>query len=189
MIKKSILPIALAMMLLSGCGSDNKEQAKEKEQKVQVKPENQYDLLGLDKKVYTVTKDDKNFKLKQAQGKLVLYDIFATWCPPCRSSATHLSSLQEKYKDNLIIIGLSIEADITDEKLLSFREQNNATYTLSNAQDNRRLADDIVESVGLGNRYPIPFIALYKDGKLINHYIGMLQEEFIESDIKKALEN
>jgi len=30
-------------------------------------------------------------------------------------------------------------------------------------------------------------IALYKDGKYINHYIGSVQEEFIDSDIKNAL--
>jgi hypothetical protein len=30
-------------------------------------------------------------------------------------------------------------------------------------------------------------MALYLDGKVINHYIGEVQEEFVESDIKRAL--
>jgi thiol-disulfide isomerase/thioredoxin len=186
MLKKSILPLALAIALLSqGCSNDNKEQVKEAKNISQ----NEYALTGLNKQSFTVIKETDGFRLKQAQGKVVLYDIYATWCPPCRSAASHLTSLQEKYKDDLIIIGISIEDDITDEKLLSFREQNNANYILSNSKQNRTLADDIVESIGLGTRYPIPLMVLYKDGKIINHFVGMVEEEFIESDIKKALEN
>ena len=30
-------------------------------------------------------------------------------------------------------------------------------------------------------------MAMYLDGKLINHYVGAIEEEFIESDIKRAL--
>jgi hypothetical protein len=30
-------------------------------------------------------------------------------------------------------------------------------------------------------------MAMYKDSKLINHFVGMVEEEFIESDIKQAL--
>jgi len=30
-------------------------------------------------------------------------------------------------------------------------------------------------------------MAMYKDGVLINHFVGATQEEFIESDIKRAL--
>ena len=39
----------------------------------------------------------------------------------------------------------------------------------------------------MGPRYPIPLMAMYKDGKYINHYVGAVQEEFVESDIKRAL--
>jgi len=39
----------------------------------------------------------------------------------------------------------------------------------------------------LGERFPIPMMAMYKDGELIQHYIGAVEEEFIESDIKQAL--
>ena len=183
MLKKSILSITLAIMLLSqGCSSDNND----KDSKIeQLKSE--YVLSTLNENNYTITKESDSFKLNNANGKIVIYDIFATWCPPCQNAASHLTSLQEKYKNDLIIIGISIEDKISDEKLFKFREENDAYYVLSNSEHNSRLADDIVESLGLGDRYPIPLMAMYKDGKLINHFIGATQEEFIESEIKKTL--
>jgi len=191
MLKKSILPITLAIMLLSqGCNSDNNDKSDQNskiEQANSMISKNEYILTTLNKIEYIVTKETDGFKLKDAEGKIIIYDIFATWCPPCRNAASHLTSLQKKYKDDLIIIGISIEDKISDEKLLDFRNQNNANYALSNSEQNRRLADEIVNSLGLGDRYPIPLMAMYKDGKLINHFVGMTQEEFIDSEIKKTL--
>ena len=43
------------------------------------------------------------------KGKFVLVDIWATWCPPCRRAIPHLNELHAKFKDRLVIIGLSSE--------------------------------------------------------------------------------
>lgn len=37
-------------------------------------------------------------------------EFWATWCPPCRASIPHLSSLQQKYGDKVVVIGISSEA-------------------------------------------------------------------------------
>jgi ABC-type Zn uptake system ZnuABC Zn-binding protein ZnuA len=74
-----------------------------------------------------------------------------------------------------------------NSKLLDFRKTYNANYTLVNSEQNRRLADTIVNELKLGDRYPIPIMALYKDGKYINHFIGSIEEELIENDIKLAI--
>jgi thiol-disulfide isomerase/thioredoxin len=42
-------------------------------------------------------------------GKFVLVDFWATWCGPCRKSIPHLNSLAAKFKDQLVVIGLSNE--------------------------------------------------------------------------------
>jgi len=44
-------------------------------------------------------------------GKFVLVDFWATWCPPCRGSIPHLNELQEKFKDQLVVVGLSDESE------------------------------------------------------------------------------
>ena len=182
MLKKSILSAALAIMFIfQGCSSDKTEEANN------MISANEYVLTALDKKQYIVNKEVNSFSLQNAKGKVVIFDIFATWCPPCQASASHLTSLQEKYKDDLVIIGVSIEDGITDIKLQEFAKQYGAEYTLVNSTENRRLVDAVASSLRLGDRFPIPIMAMYKDGVYINHYIGAIQEEFVESDIKKAL--
>jgi len=148
---------------------------------------NEYVLTALNKQQFVIKKELDGFVLENAKGKVILLDIFATWCPPCQAEASHLSSLQEKYKDNLVVIGITIEDGIPDQKLQDFRTKYNAQYTLVNSIENRRMVDEIASTLKVGERFPIPLMAMYKDGKLVNYYTGATEEEFIESDIKKAL--
>jgi thiol-disulfide isomerase/thioredoxin len=148
---------------------------------------NEYVLTALDKQQFVVKKESDGFVLQNAKGKIVIYDIFATWCPPCQAEASHLSSLQKKYKKDLIVIGITIEDGIANQKLQDFKKEYNANYTFVNSTENSKFVNNIASTLKLGERFPIPLMAMYKDGKLINHYVGATEEEFIESDIKKAL--
>ncbi|WP_297684227.1 TlpA disulfide reductase family protein [Sulfurimonas sp.] len=183
MFKKSILFISILFTLIfQGCSSGEDSNVND------MVSSNEYVLTGLDKKQYIVKKEGEGFVLDGAEGKVVIFDIFATWCPPCRAAAPHLTSLQEKYKDDLVIIGITIEDGILDEKLQEFKKEYNAEYIIVNSKQNRPLCNAIATELELGDRYPIPTMALYKDGKLINYFVGATEEEFVESDIKRALD-
>ena len=39
----------------------------------------------------------------------MLVEFWATWCGPCRQSIPHLNALHAKFKDRLVVIGLSDE--------------------------------------------------------------------------------
>jgi thiol-disulfide isomerase/thioredoxin len=147
----------------------------------------EYILTDLTNTQHSVEKLGDGFIVKDAKNKVIILDIFATWCPPCKAEASHLSSLQEKYKNDLMIIGVTIEENIQNDKLLEFRNQYKANYMLVNSKNNRRLVDAVASSLNLGTNFGIPLMAMYKDGKLVNYYVGATQEEFIENDIKKAL--
>lgn len=185
MLKKSILFLSiLTILIFQGCSSEENSSVSNVNDMVSA---TQYVLTGLDKKQYIVKKQGNGFVLEGAKDKVVIFDIFATWCPPCRAAATHLSSLQKKYKDDVVIIGITIEDNILNTKLQEFREEYTANYILVNSDQNRRLSDAIVKELKMGERYPIPLMAMYKNGKLINHFVGATEEEFIDSDIKRAL--
>ena len=155
---------------------------------------NEYVLTALNNSQIVVKQEDSGFYIEKEKGKVVIFDIFATWCPPCQASASHLSSLQDKYKDDLVIIGITIEepeldknGKIINDKLNNFKIKYDARYTIVNSNQNKDLSTAITTILEMGPRFPIPTMAMYKDGKYINHYVGAVQEEFIESDIKRAL--
>jgi len=43
------------------------------------------------------------------QGKFVLVDFWATWCVGCRQSIPELNDFQKKFKDRLVIVGITDE--------------------------------------------------------------------------------
>lgn len=49
--------------------------------------------------------------IPEMQGKFVLIDFRATWCGPCRRSIPHLNELYSKFKDKLVVIGISGESE------------------------------------------------------------------------------
>lgn len=148
---------------------------------------NEFVLTELNNSQFVARKTKTGFTIEGAQGKAVLLNVFATWCPPCQAEATHLTSLQEKFKDKLLIIGITVEERIESAKLESFRGEFNAQYPIVNSPENRRFITALAKELNIGRNFGIPLMALYKDGNLINYYQGAVEEEFLESDIKKAL--
>lgn len=189
MLNKSIKSITLLLSLtfFVACSSNDSED---------MLASHEFVLTTTDSKQLIVKKNaEDGFFVDGEDGKVILFDIFATWCPPCQASASHLTSLQERYKDKLLVIGSTVErpeytkeGKVINDKLEQFRLKHNAKYTIVNSDQNVRLNDAITYSLKMGKRYPIPTLVLYKDGKYINHYVGSVHEEFIESDIKRALE-
>ena len=45
-----------------------------------------------------------------ARGKVVVVDFWATWCGPCVASIPHTNDLAEKFRDDVVIVGISDEA-------------------------------------------------------------------------------
>lgn len=52
-------------------------------------------------------------------GKFVLVDFWATWCGPCRQSIPRLNAFAAKYKDRLVVIGISDESPEAVRKMTS----------------------------------------------------------------------
>jgi thiol-disulfide isomerase/thioredoxin len=55
--------------------------------------------------------EGKPLTLAEAHGKVVLLNFWATWCGPCRAEIPDLIALQNKYKDRLQVIGLTVDDD------------------------------------------------------------------------------
>ncbi|MDD2779934.1 TlpA disulfide reductase family protein [Sulfuricurvum sp.] len=175
-----LIPLLSLTLLFQGCGEESSDEA-------MVSTAN-FALMDTQGKSYNVEKKGTNFTLDVGEDKVVLFDIFATWCPPCQAEAKHLGNLQKKYGEDLIIMGITIEEDKSNADLDAFREKNKGgDYLISNKADNKELARAIASTIGVGQQFPIPLMVLYKNGEYVTHYAGATHEEIIDHDIATAL--
>ncbi len=67
------------------------------------------------------------------EGKVVLVDLWATWCPPCVTEIPTLIEIQNEYADQgLIVVAIAFEADEQPEArrrhLEEFKAKHDITY-------------------------------------------------------------
>lgn len=77
--------------------------------------------------------DDKTVSSADFRGKVLIVDIWGTWCPPCRREIPHFVSLYKKYHDKgLEIVGINYEqvAENQDPRpmIASFAKANEMPY-------------------------------------------------------------
>ena len=61
------------------------------------------------------------------RGKVVFVNFWATWCPPCREEIPDLIRLQDKYRDDVVILGIS-EDEAPPETVRAFAAKYGVNY-------------------------------------------------------------
>lgn len=70
----------------------------------------------------------KDVKLSDYKGKVVVIDIWATWCPPCRAMIPHERKMVERLKGKPFEL-ISVSFDAKKETLEKFLETNKMPWT------------------------------------------------------------
>lgn len=66
----------------------------------------------------------KPVSMADLKGKVVLVDLWATWCVPCIAEIPHLKKLEEELKDkNIQVVSISIDVEKDKEKWQKFVEK------------------------------------------------------------------
>ncbi len=119
--------------------------------------------------------DGKTFKLADYQGKIVLVNLWATWCGPCRSEIPDLIQVAADYKAKGVeIIGLTNEDPVADEvKVKDFVKQFNITYKIGWGDQDFALA---LMQGAVRNNIPQSFI-ISRDGRVLKRFIGFSRTE------------
>ena len=114
------------------------------------------------------------------KGKVVLINLFATWCPPCQKELAEVkATLWPKYKNNKNFKMLVIGREHTDADLTKYNEKKGFEFPLY-PDPKRGAYSKFADST-------IPRAYLYnKEGKLVYSSIGYSQEEFAK--LLKAIE-
>ena len=125
--------------------------------------------------------NNRDVRLSDFKGKVILLDFWATWCGPCKVEIPWFIEFQEKYGPaGLQVVGIS--ADDTHEQLLPYVNQMKMNYTVLQGLGH----DDVQEAYG--PLWGIPVTALIsRDGKICAKHTGMSAKEAFESEIKALL--
>jgi thiol-disulfide isomerase/thioredoxin len=119
-------------------------------------------------------------RLDSFAGKVLIINFWATWCGPCKAEIPDLVALQEKYKDDLVVLGISV--DDTAEQIRPYAEEYAVNYRML-VGDKR---DDVQEALGPLVAVPVSVI-VDRDGHIAKKHTGMATKEQFETEIKALL--
>ncbi len=54
--------------------------------------------------------DGKTIRPEDLRGRVVLVELWATWCPPCRGTLGWLGTLKQRFGDRLAVVAISVES-------------------------------------------------------------------------------
>ncbi|TAK10863.1 MAG: TlpA family protein disulfide reductase [Acidobacteria bacterium] len=107
------------------------------------------------------------------KGKVVLANLFATWCGPCLAEIPDLIKLQAAHPNDLAIVGLQV-MDLNGEPLPDFKKRLGINYPLIDANDNL----EVEKAFGAPDFLPVSVI-LDRTGKIVATLTGRTRlEEF-----------
>ena len=165
--KKTIEAIFAALacaIFLAGCGED--ETAKAPVKIEGYKTGEEIALKSVFGKDLTLKRVDGGFVIKGEEDKILMFDIFGTFCPPCQKEAPDLTKFQIDNLNDFTIVGLTHFENVTNEYVVeNFAQKYNAFYFISNdAKINDRLAAQILEDIKYERLESVPIKMVLKGG-------------------------
>lgn len=112
--------------------------------------------------------DDSVIKLEDKKGSVILLNLWATWCGPCRAEMPHLVEMQDKFRDkNFEIIGLDVDPESVED-INKFAAQMKLNYQLGFAD-----GEMMKEFLRISNFTGIPQSFLIdREGRLRGVFVG-----------------
>ena len=123
--------------------------------------------------------DGGTWRLRDHLGHVVLINLWATWCGPCREETPGLVQLfNEEGPKGVAVVGLSLDVG-SREKVRSFAQQYRVPYPIVFPEPMSQLADT-VEAV------PTTML-LDKHGRVAKVYVGAVERAVFASDVDTLL--
>ncbi len=91
--------------------------------------------------------DGQQRRMSEWQGKVIVINFWATWCPPCREEIPAFVELQEQYaNDGLQFVGVALQEA---EEVRDFLEEFNVNYpSLVGTEDVIKVAKKLGNDIG-----------------------------------------
>jgi len=126
-----------------------------------------------------ITLSELKTVLESNKGKVVILDLWATWCPPCRKEIPGFINLYNKYKaKNVEILGIAFDEN-GSEVVPPFIKKMGINYPVYIE------GGDIAQAYDL-QAYPTTII-YGKDGNVASKHIGYVSEKEFDDEIGELL--
>lgn len=115
---------------------------------------------------------DKSHKLTEWQGKILIINFWATWCPPCLSEIPEFIALQKQYADkNVQFVGIAVDEKQAVQDYNASAKINYPVLIAGNAGiDISKAFGNAIESV--------PFtVVINPQGQIIHRQLGEINRE------------
>jgi len=121
----------------------------------------------------------RKLELADYKGKVILLDFWATWCGPCRIEIPGLVQLQERYRDQgLVVIGVSMDDSV--EPVRDFYREFSMNYAVVMGES--RITELYGGIIGL----PTTFL-IGRDGRIYSKHMGATDVSVFEEEVKELL--
>jgi thiol-disulfide isomerase/thioredoxin len=128
------------------------------------------------------TADGKPVDTTQWQGKVLVVNFWASWCPPCVEEMPTLDKLQAEFKSqNVLFVGIGIDSP---SNIRQFLEMTPVSYPIViGGLEGSNLSKQMGNSQGA-----LPYtIIINSQGKSTSSKLGKISEEELRKSIKSAL--
>ncbi|GHU10841.1 hypothetical protein FACS1894151_10420 [Spirochaetia bacterium] len=122
--------------------------------------------------------DGKMQRLSALRGKVVILNIWATWCPPCRSEMPSMQALYSRYKNQGLEI-LAIDSGESKEDVAAFINRSGFSFPIGLDE-----SYDITAPYATGS-IPTTYI-IDRQGKIVSRIIGSL--DWSNPNVQQAFE-
>ena len=119
-------------------------------------------------------------KSSEFDGKVVVLNFWATWCPPCRAEIPGFVALQDRYaKEGLQILGVSLDQG-SAASVEAFGKKMGINYPLLAG------TEEIVSAFGGVRALPTTVI-LDRKGNVVDRHEGYLSKDDLEKAVQSLL--
>jgi thiol-disulfide isomerase/thioredoxin len=115
---------------------------------------------------------NQTISLSSYRGKVVMLNFWGPWCQPCRTEVPALESLQNKYKDKLVIIGAAVFSSNAAVQL--FYQDFSMNYPVIFG------SYDLMDKYGRISAFPTT-ILIDKKGVIVSRLVGAGTREQFET--------
>lgn len=124
--------------------------------------------------------DGNDVPLSSFKGKVVLLNFWATWCGPCKAEIPGFVELQAQYRDDLVIVGFSV--DDTAAQARAFAEEYKINYPVLLGLGR----DEVQDAYGPIWGIPTSFL-ISRDGLVCKKHMGIAPKAQFEREIVALL--